>query len=67
MLAEPNCFKKKCKYFLGVIQPDGSELSEVNNCEAFPSGIPNEIAYGKNKHNKPLEGQHNQIVFEKEK
>jgi len=67
MLAEPNCFKRKCKYFLGVIQPDGSELSEVNNCEAFPSGIPDEIAYGENKHNKPLEGQHNQIVFEKEK
>lgn len=64
-IAEPKCFTRRCKHFLGVIQPDGTELTETNNCEAFPSGIPYEIAYGKNKHTKALPGQGNDIVYEK--
>ncbi len=67
MLVEPNCFKRKCKHYLGVIQPDGTEQTETNNCLAFPNGIPVEIAYGNNKHLKPLPNQGNDIVFEKEK
>ncbi|KKM63590.1 hypothetical protein LCGC14_1509970 [marine sediment metagenome] len=67
MLLEPNCFKRKCKHYLGVIQPDGTEQTETNNCSAFLKGIPNEIAYGDNKHLKPLPNQENDIVFEKEK
>jgi len=35
-------------------------------CNAFPNGIPNEITIGNNKHSKPLKGQKNDIVFEKE-
>lgn len=65
MLLEPNCFKRGCKNFGDVIQPDGTEETEVNTCVAFPQGIPDEIAYGKNKHLKPLKNQTNTVVFEK--
>ena len=65
MIIEPNCYKRKCKHYLGVIQPDGTELSEVNNCEAYPKGIPFDIAYGKDDHLKVREDQDNEIVFEK--
>ena len=66
MLAEPNCHKRRCKHYLGVIQPDGTEMTETNYCEAFPDGIPAEIAYGNNKHLRPHPDQDNEIVFEKE-
>lgn len=33
-------------------------------CEAFPAGIPQEIVNGDNMHEKPLEDQGNEIVFE---
>jgi hypothetical protein len=41
-------------------------MTEVNYCDAFPDGIPDEIAYGRNKHLKPLKNQKNNIVYEKE-
>ena len=66
MLQEPNCFKRNCKHYTGVIQPDGTEMTETNACKAFPDGIPIEIAYGDNKHLKPLKNQKNDIVYEKE-
>jgi len=66
MLAEPNCFKRRCMYYIGVDQPDGTELSERVICEAFPEGIPDEIAYGDNKHDKPLPDQGNDIVYERD-
>lgn len=66
MLLEPNCFKRKCKHYIGVIQPDGTERTEKNACEAFPDGIPTEISYGNNKHLTPLKNQKNNIVYEKE-
>ena len=64
MLAEPNCYKRQCKHFTGVIQPDGTEMTETNACKAFPKGIPDEIAYGDNKHSKPLPDQKNNIAYE---
>ena len=64
MLPEVNCLNRRCKHFLGAIQPDGTELTEVWNCEAFPEGIPNEIAYGDNLHLEVFEGQMNSIIFE---
>lgn len=66
MLLEPNCFKRHCKHFTGVSQPDGTELSERVVCKAFPDIIPDEIAYGSNLHLKPLPDQKNKIVYEKE-
>ena len=64
MLVEPNCFKRKCKHFLGV-RSLGTEETERNFCKAFSRIIPREIAYGNNKHLKPLKDQKNNIVFEK--
>lgn len=65
MLAEPKCWTRQCKHYLGVIQPDGTELTETNSCKAFPKGIPSEIAYGNNLHDKPLKDQGNSIVYER--
>jgi len=67
MLMEPKCYERECKHFLGVRQTDDTEESEFVYCKAFPDGIPDEIAYGKDKHSKPLEDQTNDIVYEKEK
>ena len=65
MLAEPECFKRNCVHFRGARWLDDEETSEVVYCNAFPDGIPNEIAYGDNLHLEPIEGQDNDIVFEK--
>lgn len=64
MIDEPRCFSRNCKHFIGVIQPDETELSEKVACKAFPKGIPMEIAYGDNLHKTPLSNQDNDIVFE---
>lgn len=65
MLAEPQCWIRKCKHFIGVIQPDGTEMIEINACNAYSEGIPNDIAYGKDKHFKPRLDQKNEIIYEK--
>ena len=65
MLAEPNCWKRRCKHYIGVVQPDGTEMTETNSCKAFPKGIPAEIAYGNNRHLSKHPQQQNDIVFEK--
>ena len=65
MILEPRCSKRKCAFFTGVAQPDGTEATERVICSAFPDGIPDEIAYGKNLHLEPLSNQGNDIVFEK--
>ena len=56
MLIEPRCSVRRCKHFLGVVQPDGTESTERNYCSAFPDGIPGDIAYGDNLHLDPVEG-----------
>jgi len=56
VIEEPKCFTRKCKHFVGVDQPDGTELTERVVCKAFPEGIPDEIAYGENLHLKPFPG-----------
>jgi hypothetical protein len=66
MIMSPRCWTRKCKHFTGVIQLDNSELSECPACEAFPTGIPNDIAYGDNKHEDPTPDQGNDIVYEKD-
>ena len=64
MIREPNCFKRHCKFFIGVTN-DGDETTERVVCEAFPDGIPEEIAYGDNKHTGPVKGDHG-IRYEEE-
>jgi len=65
MLANPECYKRKCKHFIGVKQPDGTEMSERVYCKAFPDGIPYDIAYGDNRHTEPYKGDHG-IQYERE-
>jgi len=65
MLETPKCWTRKCKHFLGVLQPDGTEENEWVYCKAFPEGIPEEIAYGDNPHAVTFPGQKNKIVYEK--
>lgn len=43
-------------YFKGVHQSDGTEFTEIISCSAFPNGIPDDIAYGENKHEYPVGG-----------
>ena len=66
MLKKLNCLKRRCKHFIGIDQSNGNELTEKVVCKAFPKGIPSMIVYGINKHLKPLPGQDNDIVYEKE-
>jgi len=65
MLPAPNCYKRKCRHYLGIRWFGNTEASENNYCEAFPGGIPAEIAYGENKHLRPLPDQVNDVVFER--
>jgi len=62
---EPRCSIRHCVHLQGVTWLGSEEESEVNFCSAFPDGIPDEIAYGDNKHLEPLPDQDNDIVFEK--
>lgn len=65
MLAEPTCWTRECKHYIGVIQPDDTEMTETNSCKAYLKGIPNDIAYGNDKHLKVRSDQKNKIVYEK--
>ena len=52
--SKPRCMN--CKHY------DPAAMEFV--CKAFPLGIPDTIVIGKVKHDKPLPGQGNNIVFE---
>jgi len=58
MLVVPNCWKRKCKHYIGIRQKDGTEATERPVCNAFPEEIPEEIAYGDNPHTEPHPGDH---------
>lgn len=47
-----------CKHFDAAVR-------DKNVCEAFPDGIPDEIAYGENTHQEPYPGDHG-IQYEAE-
>lgn len=61
MLSEPNCHKRRCIHFQGVVGDMETEQRVI--CAAFPDGIPSEISYGDNKHTTPYPGD-NGIQFE---
>jgi len=65
VLKEPTCSERRCKHFLGLKRHDGPETEDQVICEAFPDGIPDEIAYGDNPHTSPFPGDHG-IRFEPE-
>lgn len=67
MILEPRCSQRRCKHLTGVFQPTGEEQGgELPACAAFPEGIPDDIAYGPNLHLVPVEGQQNEIVYERD-
>jgi hypothetical protein len=65
VLAEPRCSIRRCKHLGGVAQSDGTELTEVCICAAYPDGIPDEIAYGNDLHLVRRSDQENEIVYER--
>ena len=58
----PKCQIRNCYFYRGFEGVE--EINQRPVCEAFPKGIPTEIAYGKNTHAKVLPEQENDIVFE---
>ena len=66
MLAEPNCFIRRCAHFQGIKWLGDDETTEVPYCDAFPGGIPADIAYGENDHTAPVKWD-NGIQYEKAK
>jgi hypothetical protein len=66
-LEAPQCWIRKCKHYQGIKHighQSEVEIGEVYTCNAFPRGIPYEIALGMNKHLKVHPKQKNQIVYE---
>jgi hypothetical protein len=51
---------------MGVRWTGDDETTEVPFCAAYPNGIPNDIAYGNDKHEEIRSDQDNNIVFEKD-
>jgi len=66
MIPEPKCSKRNCVHYIGVLQPDGTELTERVVCKAFPKKIPTQIAYGNDKHLTTRPGD-NGIQYERKK
>lgn len=62
-LTGPKCKKRNCRYFIGVVEDQENRQKVL--CRAFLHGIPDEIAYGNNKHCLPLKSQSNHLVYEK--
>jgi hypothetical protein len=65
MLAPSNCWSRQCKWYVGIIQPDGTEMTETNFCGAFPNGIPPEISYGDDLHDVVKKKQAKPYIYEK--
>jgi len=65
MIGPPKCWDRGCIHYTGIIQPDGTELTECPACKAFPDGIPDEITDGSNLHLTVYEGQTGLFIFEK--
>ena len=58
------CWSKQCRWFVGVARQGGPETPL---CGAFPDGIPKEIAYGENIHDRVVPGQAKLYTYEKDR
>ena len=67
MIVIPKCYFRKCIHYIGIENNSKpfDEEQEKCVCEAFPNGIPDDIAYGDNDHTKPVEGD-NGIQYKKQ-
>lgn len=67
-MIEPKCHQRQCRHFEGAKSVSSTSTDTVKVvCPAFPDGIPDDIAYGSNKHLKPYPGQRGFFIFEKAK
>ena len=53
IMREVHCWRRKCRWFVGIAHQEGPG---VPICGAFPDGIHEEIAYGKNTHCSVMSG-----------
>ena len=61
-IEEPNCYKRNCKHWEGCTELLNGKTMVC--CVAFPYGIPDDIAYGDNDHDKVVAGQKGLFVYE---
>ena len=68
MITVPICYFRDCVHYIGAKNDSEpfDESKEYCFCKAFPNGIPDDIAYGDNLHEKPVEGDKG-IQFQKRK
>ena len=63
-IERPNCSRRMCLHYRGISQPSGMERGgELAVCDAYPNGIPDDIAYGDDLHLTPRPGD-NGIQYE---
>ena len=62
----PNCYleDRHCVHFSGF--KEDNKGNDIVYCLAFPDGIPDDIAFGENKHTTIQKGQVGEYVFEQE-
>ena len=65
MLTRPECLARNCVYWIGIEMKGDDESTERPYCRAYPDGIPEEIAYGNDKH-LSLRGDEVEEVFYEE-
>jgi len=63
MKTKPNCFKRKCKHYLGVVLPDSDGSPIRYFCKAYPNKIPDEIAFGNDLHLTKRKDQEGEFIF----
>lgn len=56
IIIPPNSQCRSCRHFIGVEQPDGTEMSERLVCRAFPEGIRDAIVANMVSHRQPIAG-----------
>ena len=66
MIDRPRCYERKCRHFDGLSKVGGGkgDRGEVFVCPAFPKGIPEDIAYGRNLHFTEDPRQEGSLTFE---
>ncbi len=70
LIGPSRCFERECRYLTGIIDVPNLAADCITDgahrwaCPAFPDGIPDDIAYGDNLHERPDPRQEGALVFE---